>query len=138
LRGEPNQLKHLQRALVPLSRADPAQPQSEGHVLPHRHVREQRIGLEHHAHIALGGRDVGNVFAADGDVAGVGVLQPCEQAQRGGLAAARRAEQRDELAGMQGQVEPVQRDDGTVVPAQPLHPHLDGGPGRAAQRSGHW
>jgi hypothetical protein len=70
-------------------------------------------------------------------MAAVGVLQPREQAQGGGLAAARRAEQRDELAGMQGQVEPVERDDRAVVPAQSLHPHFDGGPGRAVLRSGH-
>ena len=27
-----------------------------GDVLEHRHVREQRVGLEHHADVALGGR----------------------------------------------------------------------------------
>jgi hypothetical protein len=95
-------------------------------------------GLEHHAHVTLGGRDAGDVLAADGDVAGVGILQPRQQAQRGGLSAAGRAEQRDELAGVQGEVEPVECDDGTVVPAQSLHPHFDGGPGRAVLSSGHW
>ena len=44
--------------------------------------------------------------------AGVGVLQPREQPQRGGLAAAGRAEQHDQLAGLQGQVEVVERDHG--------------------------
>ena len=41
------------------------------------------------------------------------------------------------VAGLQGQVEPVERDDGTIVSAQSLHPHLDGGPGRAVLRPGH-
>ena len=70
--------------------------------------------------------------------AGVGVLQAREQPQRGGLAAAGRAEQRDQLAGLQGQVQVVERDHRAVVPAQSLQPHLDGGPGRAVLRSGYW
>ena len=86
----------------------------------------------------LAAEQAGDVLAADDDAAGVGVLEPREQAQRRGLAAARRAEQRDQLAGLQGQVEVVERDHGTVVPAQSLQPHLDGGPGRAVPRSGHW
>jgi hypothetical protein len=125
-------------ALVTLRRADPAQPQPEGHVLPDGHVREQRVGLEHHAHVALAGRQPGDVLAGHRDGSGVGVFQPREQAQRGCLAAARRAEQRDELAGPQGQVEVVQGDHGAVTPAQPVHPDLDGGPGRAVPGAGHW
>ena len=63
--------------------------------------------------------------------------QPREQAQGRGLAAAGRAEQRDQLAGMQGQVQVIERDHRAVVPAQSLQPHLDGGPGRTVLRSGH-
>jgi hypothetical protein len=34
-------------------RVDLAHLQRKGHVLRHRHVREQRVALEHHAHVAL-------------------------------------------------------------------------------------
>ena len=41
------------------------------------------------------------------------------------------------LAGLEGQIEMVERDHRAVVPAQFLQPHLDGGPGRTGRRSGH-
>ena len=57
--------------------------------------------LEHEADVALLGRELGGVDALDLDRAGVGVLEPGDDAQQGRLAAAARAEQRGELpAGM--------------------------------------
>ena len=46
----------------------------------------------------LDGRDAGDVPAVDQHLAGVGELEPGDDPQRGRLAAAGRAEQRDELA----------------------------------------
>ena len=63
---------------------------------------------------------------------------PAEQPQRGGLAAAGRPEQGDQLAGLQGQVEPVQRGDRAVPAGQPVHPDFDGGPASAAVGAGDW
>ena len=45
----------------------PRHLQAEAHVLAHRHVRVERVGLEHHGHAALGRIDVVYVHAADAD-----------------------------------------------------------------------
>jgi hypothetical protein len=72
--------------------------QRKGDVLAHRHVRVKRVGLEHHGQAALGGRQVGRIAAVDLDRARGGILKPRDQAQQGGLAAARRADEDDEFA----------------------------------------
>jgi len=66
-----------------------------------RHVAEQRVVLEHEAHVALTHMHVGGVFAAEQDVAVVGCFQPGDDAQQRGLAAARGAEQGDQFAGLE-------------------------------------
>jgi hypothetical protein len=50
--------------------------QREGHVVGHRHVRVQRVVLEHHRDVAVLGRHVGDVAVADEDLPGVDLLQP--------------------------------------------------------------
>ena len=76
----------------------------EGRVLEHVHVRPDGVGLEHHAEIALVGRDEDALgrgvdeAPADLDLARGRPLQPRDRAQRRGLAAAGRAEQREQLA----------------------------------------
>ena len=74
-------------------------------------MREQAVGLEHHAHVAPAGRHVGDVAAIEQDAAGIQPLQPGERAQRRGLAAARGAEQRDQLARRQIERQAVERAD---------------------------
>jgi hypothetical protein len=80
-------------------------PQTEGHVLEHGHVREDRVVLEHHGEAAPARRKAAHVVAADHDAAGILPLEACDDAQKRGLAAARRPQQGDELA-----VADVQRD----------------------------
>ena len=94
----PDQVEHLAGPRPPRGRRRPAQPQPELDVLQRGQVREEAVRLEDHPHVAPVGRHVRDVLAADQDPAGVGVLQPGEDPQRGGLAAAGRAEQRDQLA----------------------------------------
>jgi hypothetical protein len=72
--------------------------QREGDVLAHRHVRVKRVGLEHHRQPRLAGRQIGRILAVDLDRARGDILQPGDQAQQGGLAAARGADEDDELA----------------------------------------
>jgi hypothetical protein len=72
--------------------------QAEGDVLEHRHVAEQRVVLEHEAHLPLAHVHVGGVLAREQDAARVGRLQARDDAQQRGLAAARRAQQREQLA----------------------------------------
>ncbi len=79
-------------------------PQRVRHVLAHRHVRPDRVGLEHHADVPQPRRDEetplrrGDHVPADRDLAPGRVLEAGDAAQRGGLAAARRAEQADEFS----------------------------------------
>ncbi len=73
------------------------QAQPERHVLCDRHVRIERVVLEHHRDVAVLRRHVVDDVAADHDVAVADVLQARDHAQRGRLAAAGGADQHDEL-----------------------------------------
>jgi hypothetical protein len=65
----------------------------------HAQMREQRVGLEHHVHGPLIRRDLRQILARPAGCAlDVGVLEPGQHAHQRGLAAARGAEQRKELA----------------------------------------
>ena len=75
-----------------------AQLQRKGHVLLHRLVRIERVVLEHHGDVALGRRQIVDDALADGDRAAGDGLQPGHHPEQRGLAAARRADQHDELA----------------------------------------
>ncbi len=103
----------------PLGRRHLARPQRELDVPPHGHVRVERVALEHHRDVAVLGLDVVDDALADGDGARRGVLEPRDHPQRGRLAAARRAEEHEEL--LVGDVEGEHVDGGDVV--EPLR-HL--------------
>ena len=63
----------------------------------HGHVRIERVVLEHHGDVAVLRRHVVDDVAADQDLAAGDVLEAGDHAQRRRLAAARRADQDDEL-----------------------------------------
>ena len=65
--------------------------------------------LEDEGDVARRRRQRRDVRAADGDRAGVGLLEPGDQPQRRGLAGAGRPEQHDELAVGDVEVEAVDR-----------------------------
>src|SRR6185437_9838814 len=67
-------------------------------VLAYRHVGKEREILEDRRGRASLGRQVVDALAADQDVAGRRLLEAGDHAQRRGLAAAGRPEERDELA----------------------------------------
>src|SRR5690606_12353897 len=79
--------------------------QGEGDVLAHGQVRVEREKLEDEGDVALAGVQPGDVAPAEVDRAAGDGLQPGDHAQGGRLAAARRAEQYDELPIIDGQVE---------------------------------
>ena len=116
--AEADELEHLVGPSPPRRGVHPAQTQPVGDVVAGRHVREQAVGLEDHAHVAVVRRHLGDVLAVDEDPTGVGDVEPGERAQRRGLAAARRAQQRDQLTGRHLQVEPVEGVDRPVVSLQ--------------------
>ena len=70
----------------------------ERHVLIHRHVRVERVVLEDHRNVAVLGGHVVHQLAVDVQLARADLLQTRHHAQRGGFAAARRADEDDELA----------------------------------------
>ena len=72
--------------------------QGKAHVLVHAHVRVQGVALEDHRQVALGGRFVGDVASFEVDGAGGRRLEAGDQAQQRRFAAARGADEDDELA----------------------------------------
>ena len=65
--GEPDQVHQLLDALLPLAPRHASDLEPVGHVLRHRHVREDRVLLEHHAEVAPPGRDRAHVLPLDED-----------------------------------------------------------------------
>ena len=72
-----------------------------------RHVREQRVVLEHHADVALVRRNARQRLALEQDFAGGRRLEPREQHQRRRLSRSRRPEQCQELAPLDIEIELV-------------------------------
>lgn len=103
--GEADQLQRLARASAQLSVRDAAHLQSEGDVLLHGHVREERVRLEDHADVAALRGKPGGVLALQQNAARGGFEESGDHAQGGGLAAAARSEQRGELPTAHGQIE---------------------------------
>ena len=66
--GQPDQRQLRLRQLDRLRLAHARGTQAVADVLQHRHVREQRVGLEHHRHVALGRRQQRDVVAVDQDL----------------------------------------------------------------------
>ena len=91
--------------LVDLAFGRPAQLEREAHVVGHRHMRIERVVLEHHGDVALFRRHVVDHALADADFAGGDVFQARDHAQQGGLAAAGRADQHHELAVVDGNID---------------------------------
>jgi hypothetical protein len=90
------ELRHRERARLRL--VGGRRQRAVADVLQHRHVRKERIRLEHHADVALvrgAQRDVG---AADRNAAARHRLEARDHPQRRRLAAARGTQQRHELA----------------------------------------
>ena len=76
----------------------PLDLEREGDVVEHVHVRIEGVGLEHHADVAPLRGPTGDVLVAEEDPPVIDDVQPAHGEQRRGLAAARRAEQREHLA----------------------------------------
>ena len=103
-------LGDLAHALRPLLGRHALHAQPELDVLPHRLVREQGMGLEHHAEPAVARLEVVDHAPVDADLARARVLEAGDHAQGRGLAAARRTHQHDELAILDGQADVAHRD----------------------------
>ena len=94
----------------------------EGDVLGHGEVGEERVVLEHHPDSpSLGGDPAAlsrDRLAGDRDPPRIGCLEPGDQAEQGRLAAAGRAEERDDLAAIDAE---RRRRDSLHVPEASAH-----------------
>ena len=117
--GEADELERLRRLAVALLLADLALLEPVRDVVEHRHVREQRVGLEDRVDVALVRGDADGGAAADLDLALGRLVEAGDHPQRRGLAAAGRAEQREELARLHLEVDVVDRDQVTVALGDP-------------------
>ena len=96
--GHRDHLEDLAHAAVDLVGGHLLQFQAEGDVVIDVQVREERIALEHRVEGTLVRRDAGDVPAVQQDLPFVRRQEARDQAERGGLAAARGAQQGHELA----------------------------------------
>ena len=108
---EMHQLQDLRDPLGDLGRLHPVAAQPVAHVRRHIHVREEGVGLKHHVDRPPVGRHVGHVLSVDEQPSFVGRLEARQHAQQGGLAAARAAQQREQLAARDLEVDAVDGDD---------------------------
>ena len=108
--AETGELHHVERALdapADLGGGDPPDRERKCDVLGDTHVREQRVVLEHHADRAPMRRQPRQRRAVEQDLAFGRRLEAGEHHQRRRLAGARRPEERQELAALDVEIEPV-------------------------------
>ncbi len=106
--------------------------EAEGDVVAHGEMRKQRVVLEHHVDGPLMRQHRRDVAAVEQDAALVRRLETGEHAQQRGLAAAARAQQREELAGPDVEREPVHG----AETAERLGDPLDASSGASAASAG--
>src|SRR5690606_11706193 len=94
---------------VNLHRGYLAHLQAEGDVVGHAHVGKEGVRLENRVHRPLVGRPEPHLLPVDLERPFGGVLETGDHAEGGGLAAARRPEEGEELAVADGQLEVVDR-----------------------------
>ena len=92
-RAEPHQLEHPLDARPQLGRAHPAPAKTEGDVLEHGHVREQRVRLEDQPEIAAMHGHPRDVLAREDHLPAVGLDEPSHRSQERALATARGTEE---------------------------------------------
>ncbi len=80
-------------------------------VLAHAHVRIEGVALKDHRDVAMPRREIGDIPAADRDLAARDVLEAGDRAEECRLPAARRPDERDELPVLDPKRDVVDRDD---------------------------
>ena len=107
---EADDAEHLLDLTLQLGAALALAAQPEGDVLEDRQVREERVALEDGVDVALVRRQSGDRAVAEVDRPRARLLEAADHAQRRRLAAARRPEQRVELAALDLEREVVDGD----------------------------
>ena len=117
--------ENLSDSSLALGTRYPFDPQAVADVVCNGHVRKERVVLKDGVDVALVRSAVRHVSAAELDCALVGSLEACNQTQRRCLARSGRAEQREELAGCDLEVDVVDCDDVAVGLANPGQTNVD-------------
>ena len=108
---EPHAVEHFLDALLPLGLADPLDAQAVRDVVRDRHVREERVVLEDGVHVSGVRRLARDLASLQEHATFVRELEARDQAERGRLPRARRAEHREELALRNLELDAVHSDD---------------------------
>ena len=93
---------------------------AEGDIPGDRHVGIERVGLEHHGDVALGGMQLVDPPPGDADLPAGHRLEPGDGVEQGRLAAARGADEDEEAALLDLEVDPFQHLGRAVALGQPL------------------
>ena len=101
-------------------RAEPAHGERHGHVLGHGEVGIERVVLEHHRDVAIGGAHGRDVAVGDAHAARVGALEPGDHAHQGGFAAAGWTDEGEEFTGRDRHRNRLDGDDASERSRQPL------------------
>src|ERR1017187_3120547 len=107
LGAEADHVQQFPGPASPLGTAQFPHPRPETHVVQRRHVGEQAVALEHHAHVPLGRGNRGHILAVHLDGSRVGRLEAGHDAQGRRLPAPGRAEQGNQLAGARSRFSPA-------------------------------
>ena len=89
--------RSLADAGVDLALRHPLELERKRHVLPHRHVRVERVALEHHGDVAALGREKVDEVPVDQDLAAGGLVEAGENTQERRFSASRGPDERDEF-----------------------------------------
>ena len=122
--------EHLGHARLGLVLRTPEHLEAEADVLGHRHVREQRVGLEDGVDRPPVGRQACDLLAVQQDLTAGRVVEAGDQPKQRGLAAARRPQQREELVLADRHRHAVERGEGVLADPENLAhaTNVDGAP----------
>ena len=118
--AQADEIDELHGAIIPLGLADALELEVEGDVVDRRQPRHQGRLLEHHA--AVRARPL-HLLAVDQRPPGSRLLEAGDDVEQGRLAAAGRAEQADEIIGLDVEIDVVQRQQVAAAPL--VGKHLD-------------
>ena len=119
-----HQPQHLRHPRLTFGAGETPHLQPEGDVARHAEMREQRIVLKHHAHIAQIRRQMADALTFQRDLARRCVHKPRDHAQCRGFAAAGRTEQHDHLALFNLQRHAIGRQGLAIAPGQAIKPEI--------------
>ena len=110
--------RHLIDAALPLGLGHIAHFQRKTDVVGHRHGGVERVALKHHGDVALRRGHTHHIATANAQLAAAGLFQARNDVEQGGLAAARWADQDEEFAGLNGDVDALEHLDLLVALAK--------------------